>query len=436
MKKMKKWAALLLVCALLIGGIPLHAAAAGLSLTYSQTADGRVILGLEGIPQGTVVHGVALEVTLAGVFTSGQISLTPADPLAYSPGYGAQVSTSAGRTTATVYLVSNRALNGGTALTLGAISASGMGIIPESAKVLLMDSATITGGLGGARPETVPVVQGPGGEFDLPFGDSHAITAPQAPHGTYQVLSAARENQVVTVYVQPDPGYKLGTLTVTAAGKPVALLDMGGGQYTFRMPGADVALEAVFTASGIYLPFEDVPESDWSYPAVQYVYERGMMNGTDKTVFSPATPTSRGMIVTILHRLEGSPAEGANSFTDVPAGSWFEASVAWAAEKGVVLGYGGGLFGPGDVITREQMVTILHRYATAKGYDVSATTDLSQFSDASHVSGFASAPISWAVGCGLINGTGDGLLEPQGSATRAQAATILMRFCQNIAHLP
>ncbi len=433
MKKAKRWIGLLLVCALLMGMLPMHASAAEVSLTYRQTAQGDVVLGLSGLEGSKALYGVALEVTLAGTYQPAQISLSPADPLAYSPGHSVQVATSGGKTTATVYLVSHLALNSGGSLTLGALTASGMGIIPESAKVLLLDSDALTGGLDSSAMETVPVVQSTGSEGpDLPFGASYTITAPQAPHGTYQVLAAARENQVVTVYVQPDVGYKLATLTVTAKGQPVALLDMGGGQYTFRMPGADVVLEAVFVASGIYLPFTDLPEGYWANSSIQYVYEHGMMKGTDETTFAPEMATDRSMIVTILHRLEGSPEEGSNVFADVPAGAWYEAPVAWAAANELVQGYGGGLFGPTDVITREQMVTILHRYAKFKGYDVSATADLTQFTDLRTLSPFAVEPMRWAVGCGLINGTGDNHLSAQGSATRAQAAAILARFCQNI----
>ncbi len=433
MKKVKRWTGLLLLWALVIGMLPLKASASGVSLTYRQTAQGDVILGLSGLGDGRTLYGVALEVTLAGTYAPAQISLSPADPLAYSPGYGAQVTSGGGKTKATLYLVSSLALNSGNALTLGALSVSGMGIIPESARVLLLDSDALTGGLANASLETVPVVQSSDTESpDLPFGASHSISAPQAAHGTYQVLSSARANQVVTVYVQPDAGYKLAALTVTAAGKPVALLDMGNGQYTFRMPDADVAMEAVFVDSGVYLPFTDIDEKHWAYGSIQYVYEHSMMKGTEDTRFSPDVSTDRSMIVTILHRLEGSPEEGQNVFTDVPAGVWYTAPVAWAAENKIVQGYGNGRFGPGDVITREQMVTFLHRYAKYKGYSVAASADLSQFRDLDTLSGFALEPMRWAVGCGLINGTGDGLLSPQGSATRAQAAAILARFCQNI----
>lgn len=433
MKKCKKLGALLLCWACLLSVLPLPASAAGLSLTYRQTAQGAVVLGLSGLESGKTIYGVQLEVTLAGSYEASQVSLTPADPLAYSPGHAAAVTHSQGQTTLTVYLASPLALNSGSALTLGGLSANGMGVIPERAKVALLDSQDIAGGVENLSLAEVPVVQSTDSESpDLPFGESHPITSPQAPHGSYQVLPAARENQVVTVYVQPEAGYKLGSLLVTdSKGQPVAILDMGSGQYTFRMPGSAVKLEAIFvTAGNVYLPFTDVKEKDWFYASVQYVYDRGMMQGMDETHFSPGVATSRAMIVTILHRLEGSPAADSSKFTDVPAGQWYTQPVAWAAANKLVEGYGDGRFGPTHIITREQFVTILHRYAVMKGYDVSDWADLSRFPDIQKLASFAESPMHWAVGCGLINGMDDGTLAPKGSATRAQAAAILTRFCE------
>ena len=155
-----------------------------------------------------------------------------------------------------------------------------------------------------------------------------------------------------------------------------------------------------------------------------------MMQGMDETHFSPGVATSRAMIVTILHRLEGSPAADSSKFTDVPAGQWYTQPVAWAAVNKLVEGYGDGRFGPTHIITREQFVTILHRYAVMKGYDVSDWADLSRFPDIKKLASFAESPMHWAVGCGLINGMDDGTLAPKGSATRAQAAAILTRFCE------
>lgn len=157
------------------------------------------------------------------------------------------------------------------------------------------------------------------------------------------------------------------------------------------------------------------------------------MAGTSSTTFSPDATTTRGMIVTILYRLEGTPAvSSASGFTDVADGQYYTNAVAWAAANNIVGGYGNGLFGPNDTITREQMAAILYRYAQYKGYDVTASTDLSGYSDAAQVSSYALAALQWANAEGLVNGTSDTTLTPGGSATRAQVAVILMRFCENI----
>lgn len=187
----------------------------------------------------------------------------------------------------------------------------------------------------------------------------------------------------------------------------------------------------VFAAGG-RLPFTDVKTADWYYDAVQYVYEKGMMTGTGATTFSPNNTTSRGMIVTILHRLDGTPSATGAAFTDVPAGQWYTDAVAWASANEIVGGYGDGKFGPDDPITREQMATILYRYSRYKGYDTTVSGSLSGFPDAAKTSSYAADAMGWAVGTGLIAGMDDGTLAPQGSATRAQAATIFMRYCENI----
>ena len=159
-----------------------------------------------------------------------------------------------------------------------------------------------------------------------------------------------------------------------------------------------------------------------------------MMEGTSDTAFSPSMTTTRGMIVTILWRLEDSPeADGQTGFTDVADGAWYADAVNWAAEQGIVEGYDNGGFGPGDIITREQMALSLYRYAQYKGYDTSATGALNGFADAGAVSGWAEDAVAWAVGAGLMEGKGGDMLDPTGTATRAEAAAILARFCQNIA---
>ena len=186
-----------------------------------------------------------------------------------------------------------------------------------------------------------------------------------------------------------------------------------------------------FAASGDH-PFTDVPDGVWYSDAVQYVYEHGLMNGTSPTKFSPDTTTSRGMIVTILHRMEGTPRTAGTSFTDVPANQYYTEAVAWASANRIVTGYGNGKFGPNDPITREQLAAILYRYVQYKQYYDVIYGDASVFADGKKVSAYAVDAVDWAVGMGLLSGTGSNMLTPAGAASRAQVATILMRFCENV----
>ncbi len=179
--------------------------------------------------------------------------------------------------------------------------------------------------------------------------------------------------------------------------------------------------------------FEDVSSADWFYEAVEYAVENGLMNGMSETMFYPSENLSRAMMVTILYRLDGSPKTGSGGFTDVESGSWYEDAVSWADANGIVNGYGDGTFGPDENITREQMAAVLYRYAAYEGYSLTASGDLSVFRDASAISGYAESAVDWAVGSSLISGKGDGILDPAGTATRAEVAQILMSFCENIA---
>ena len=180
------------------------------------------------------------------------------------------------------------------------------------------------------------------------------------------------------------------------------------------------------------LPFTDVKTGDWSYDSVRYVYEKGMMTGTAADKFSPNATVTRAMLVTILHRLEGAPTAAASSFTDVPAGQWYTDAVAWAAANGIVNGTSATTFAPNDPVTREQFAAILYRYATYKGMDnVTLAEVLGRFTDRDACSAYAVPALEWAVHEGLINGMTDTTLAPKGSATRAQAAAILARFCES-----
>ena len=182
------------------------------------------------------------------------------------------------------------------------------------------------------------------------------------------------------------------------------------------------------------LPFTDVPEGYWAYGAIQYVYGEGLMAGTSGSAFSPEGTTTRGQIVTILWRLSGSPVVNyLMDFDDVDPAAYYGEAIRWATSEGIAGGYGNGSFGPDDPITREQLAVMLHRYAQHEGCDVSIgeDTNILSYADAFDVSEYAVAALQWACGAGIISGTGDGsTLTPQGETTRAQVATVLMRFCE------
>ena len=180
-------------------------------------------------------------------------------------------------------------------------------------------------------------------------------------------------------------------------------------------------------------PFTDVPASHWAHDDITYVYENDLMNGTDGSLFSPESTTTRAQLVTVLYRLAGQPAaDWENPFWDVPASAWFHDAVTWAWENDITGGVSSTHFGAGNAVTREQLATFLYRYAQDQGYDTSARADLSGYSDAGLVSSYATEALSWANATGLITGTTGTTLSPQGSATRAQVATILSRFCQDV----
>lgn len=231
--------------------------------------------------------------------------------------------------------------------------------------------------------------------------------------------------------VTPDEGYELDTLTVTDSRGRELDLDYKSGEYSFKMPAGQVKIQASFreiVSQTEPLPFTDVAENTWYTQAVRYVYEKGLMSGTSATVFSPNATTSRSMIATILWRMAGSPVvDYAMDFSDVPQGQWYSEAIRWAASQGIVSGYGD-TFGTNDPITREQLAVMLYRFAQVKGYDVSVgeNTNILSYTDVEDVAEYAIPAMQWAVGAGVITGTGDGsTLSPKGQATRAQAAVML-----------
>ena len=271
-------------------------------------------------------------------------------------------------------------------------------------------------------------------------GDSdptYSITLPSRVTGGELKLSRryAEKGETVTLTAVPDEGYELDTLTVTdSKGNEIDLTHKGGNEYTFKMPAGRVEIEVSFREIEVELPFTDVPEGAWYADAAAYVYEHGLMAGTSATTFAPDATTSRSMIATILWRMAGSPVVNyAMDYTDVAQGQWYSEAIRWAASEGIVGGYGNGLFGTNDPITREQFAVMLWRYAQTEGYDVSIgeDTNILSYTDVADLSEYAISAMQWAVGAGIINGTGDGsTLSPHGQATRAQAAVMLMRFCE------
>ena len=267
-----------------------------------------------------------------------------------------------------------------------------------------------------------------------PANPNYRITVEATQGGTVTAdPTAAKAGATVTLTPVPDRGYQVGTVAVTDRfGDAVAVTEQADGTYTFVMPNGQVTVTVTFAEAP--LPFPDVTEGDWFYDAVRYAYENGLMDGVGDNLFAPNSDTTRAQLVTILYRLEGQPApSGDSGFSDVAAGTWYTDAVAWAAANGIVNGVSETEFAPGKDITREQLATILFRYAEAKGYDVSARADLSAYPDADQIQSYAAESVAWAVAEGLIQGFEDNTLRPAGNATRAQIATILMRFCEGVA---
>ncbi len=266
----------------------------------------------------------------------------------------------------------------------------------------------------------------------------YGITVNAPANGTVTCYAkSAAKGAEVTLTVKPDVGYALDKLTVTdASGKTVDVTKVDEKTYTFVMPGRAVTVEAVFAPITSGLPFTDVSAGDWFYEAVQFVYENGLMDGVAGNLFAPNATLNRAMAVTILYRLEGSPdLDGENlgyPFADVDGDTWYSDAVYWARLNGIVDGVENNHFNPTGSLTREQMATILYRYAQYKGADVSASGDLSGFVDSANVSDWAVDAVKWAVGTGLVNGVEGNALAPQGTSTRAQTAAILARFCGSV----
>ena len=243
--------------------------------------------------------------------------------------------------------------------------------------------------------------------------------------------SYASAGDKVTITVTPGRNATVQRITVTDEdGECLKLTENRDGTYSFTMPSGMANVYVRFSGSG--LPFADVPSGSWYYDDVAYVYDTGLMTGLTATTFGPNLSTTRGMIVTILWRMENEPAaKHGCPFADVRRGSYYEQAIAWASENGIVTGFDASTFAPDRAITREQLAAILFRFAAYRGMDaVTLRENLSSFQDQAAISAYAVSALNWAVGEGLMQGTGD-KLEPTGSATRAQVAAMLRRFMQH-----
>lgn len=325
---------------------------------------------------------------------------------------------------------------------------------------------------------------------------TYKITDDSGKGGTVRVIEEAAEGERVNITVKPKDGYELDDIVVLKSNSKSVNLKDGSSEnrFSFLMPDSKVTVEATFreiddddtknnnqntsnqmlmTASQLFgpgvtgvagipdvvaggtntttgtvptgttvvnapIPFTDVASDSEYRTAVGYVYSKGLMAGTNDVTFSPDTPVSRAMIVSILHRLEGSPTAEAASFEDVEEGEWFETPIAWASTNGIVSGYTGedeNKFGPTDPVTKEQLVSILARYALLKKYDTVARADISEYKDADQVTSYALGAMQWGAGKELFTENALGLLSPKKELNRAETADMLMRFCQNVAKI-
>ena len=265
--------------------------------------------------------------------------------------------------------------------------------------------------------------------------DYYTITASAGTGGSISPSGSVsvREDTDKTFTITPDSGYHISDVLVD--GKSVGAVT----SYTFEDVQKKHTIEAVFAKdnpdTGEDNPFTDVHPDDWFYDHVMYVYHNGLMNGTSATTFSPNNATTRAQIAAIFYRMAGNPAvDGKNSFTDVPYGpgtAWYYDAVTWAQQNGILAGYEDGTFHPDDPITREQLAMVFYNYAKFKGYNITADGDLSAFTDAGEISSWAQEAMKWAVGSGLLSGKGNGILDPKGTATRAEVAAMLHKFIEN-----
>lgn len=278
-----------------------------------------------------------------------------------------------------------------------------------------------------------------GGSSSSDDAPTYAITLPKNTEGGSVSVSPKRaeKGDKVTLTVAPEAGHRVKKVTVTdKKGAEIELTRQEDGTYTFLMPGGPITVSAQFVTRSVEVipppPFADVDSTDEEQAAITYVYDKGLMNGTSDTTFEPETETSRAMLITILHRLDGQPApENRPDFADVPAGDWYSDAVGWAVEKGIIVGFEDNTFRPEELLTKEHLTTILYRYADYKGYDVTQREALSDYIDRDAVGAYAVEALGWAKAKGLLN-MEERMLLPGERVRRRRVADMVMQFCENV----
>lgn len=265
------------------------------------------------------------------------------------------------------------------------------------------------------------------------FTDGATVDVIAGDHGDAKVSSRyAEKGDWVYITAYPDEGYEVDSVTVTdSLGRSVKVTELSYDYFLFTMPGTSVDVKVTFRAKD-YDVFYDVSRGDWYYKAVRFVHEKGIMEGTGTHYFSPEADLSRGMLATILYRLEGSPSvSGYSGFSDVADTAYYAKAVAWAKANGIVNGVTATAYEPDTAVTREELAAILCRYAAFKGKDTAISYDyLAGFSDANTSHVYARPALNWAVAYDIINGQGNGVLAPRATATRAEVAQVLMNYLE------
>lgn len=414
--------------------VSLSTTTAGASIHYTTdgsmpTVESTLYAGPISITSAVTIKAIATKVgmTDSAVMTAAYTIAAPIETPAATPTANPPSSAVASGTTVSLSTTTDGA----------SIHYTTDGSTPSAASTLYAGPISITGAVtikaiavkagmtdSGVMTETYTMVPGNTGAYVPVY---HIITASAGTGGSISPSGrvVAEEYSSAKFLIKPGEGYLVADVLVD--GVSVGKVS----EYTFPSVSASHTIEARFVHDCPSQRYVDLDTSLWYHEGVDFVLSRGLFEGTSPDTFEPNTAMTRAMIATVLYRLEGEPATSAKSaFTDVPDGMWYTTAVAWGADEGVILGYGNGLFGPNDALTREQFVALFHRYAAHKGYDLSVgeDTNILSYNDAFGISEYAIPAMQWACGSGIVQGDDLGNLNPQAPVTRAEVAVMLLRF--------